>query len=105
MADVLVLFGHRPDIPMKVEPRHLDAIQAACSGKVYYYQSEEEALADGVDAEVLFIWGGSGKMPAPPEYNPGCFCRKSAGRRASLDHCRPQKSDHRGGGGRRTENL
>ena len=63
MADVLVLFGHRPDIPMKVEPRHLDAIQAACSGKVYYYQSEEEALADGVDAEVLFIWGGSGKMP------------------------------------------
>ena len=63
MADVLILFGHRPDIPMTVEQRHLDAIQAACSGKVYYYQTEEEALADGVDAEVLFIWGGSGKMP------------------------------------------
>lgn len=63
MADVLVLFGHRPDIPMTVEQRHLEAIQKACSGKVYYYQSEEEALADGVDAEVLFIWGGSGKMP------------------------------------------
>lgn len=63
MADVLILFGHRPDIPMKVERRHLDAVQAACSGKVYYYQTEEEALADGVDAEVLFLWGGSGRMP------------------------------------------
>ena len=63
MADVLILFGHRPDIPMKVERRHLDAVQAACSGKVYYYQTEEDALADGVDAEVLFLWGGSGRMP------------------------------------------
>lgn len=63
MADVLVLHGNRPDLPMTVEQRHLDAIQAACSGKVYYYKSEEEALKDGIDAEVLFIWGGSGKMP------------------------------------------
>lgn len=63
MADVLVLFGNRPDVPVKVEQRHLDAIQAACSGKVYYYKSEEEALADGVDAEVLYTWCGSGKLP------------------------------------------
>ena len=63
MADILILFGHRPDVPVTIEQRHLDAIRAACSGEVYYYQTEEEALADGVDAEVLFTWGGSGKMP------------------------------------------
>ena len=63
MADVLVLHGNRPDLPMTVEPHHLEMIQKACSGKVYYYKSEEEAIQDGIDAEVLYIWGGSGKMP------------------------------------------
>ena len=63
MADVLVLHGNRPDLPMTVEERHLDMIREVCSGTVYYYKSEEEALKDGVDAEALFIWGGSGKMP------------------------------------------
>lgn len=63
MADVLMLFGHRPDVPVKLEARHLDAVRAACTGPVYNYQSEAEALADGVDAEVLYMWGGSGAMP------------------------------------------
>lgn len=63
MADILVLHGNRPDLPMEVEPRHLDMIREAASGQVYFYKSEEEALQDGIDAEVLFIWGGSGKMP------------------------------------------
>lgn len=63
MADILVLHGNRPDLPMTVQPHHLDMIREAASGKVYYYKSEEEALNDGIDAEVLFIWGGSGKMP------------------------------------------
>lgn len=63
MADVLVLHGNRPDLPMTVEERHLDMIREVCSGTVYYYKSEEEALKDGIDAEALFIWGGSGKMP------------------------------------------
>ena len=63
MTDVLILFGNRPDIPIKIEERHIQAVQAACSGRVYFCKSEEEALRDGVDAEVLFTWGGSGKMP------------------------------------------
>lgn len=63
MTDILVLHGNRPDLPMEVEPRHLDMIREAASGQVYFYKSEEEALQDGIDAEVLFIWGGSGKMP------------------------------------------
>jgi D-2-hydroxyacid dehydrogenase (NADP+) len=63
MADVLVLHGNRPDLPMVVEERHLEMIREICSGKVYYYEREEEALKDGIDAEVLFVWGGSGKMP------------------------------------------
>lgn len=63
MADVLVLHGNRPDLPMTVEEHHLEMIREVCSGRVYYYKSEEEALKDGIDAEVLFIWGGSGKMP------------------------------------------
>lgn len=63
MADVLILFGNRPDLPMKIEERHLEAVRKSCGGNVYYYQSEEEAMADGIDADVLFFWGGSGKMP------------------------------------------
>lgn len=63
MADILVLHGNRPDLPMTVEEHHLDMIRQVCSGKVYFYESEAQALADGVDAEVLFLWGGSGKMP------------------------------------------
>ena len=46
MTDVLILFGNRPDIPMKIEERHIQAVQAACSGRVYFCKSEEEALRD-----------------------------------------------------------
>ncbi len=63
MADVLVLFGNRPDVPVKVEQSHLDSIQEAISGKVYYHKTQEEAIEAGVDAEILFTWGGSGGMP------------------------------------------
>ena len=50
-------------IPMVVTEKHIEEIEKCISGKVYWCGSEEEALEKGYDAEILFIWGGSGKMP------------------------------------------
>ena len=48
---------------MVVTEKHIEEIEKCISGKVYWCGSEEEALEKGYDAEILFIWGGSGKMP------------------------------------------
>ena len=63
MADVLVMYKKSDMIPMVVTEKHIEEIEKCISGKVYWCGSEEEALEKGYDAEILFIWGGSGKMP------------------------------------------
>lgn len=63
MADVLVMYKKSDLIPMVVTEKHIEEIEKCVSGRVYWCGSEEEALQRGYDAEVLFIWGGSGKMP------------------------------------------
>lgn len=63
MADVLVMYKTREDLPMVMTQEYIEQIKSVISGDVYWCLNEEEALEKGIDAEVLFIWGGSGKMP------------------------------------------
>ena len=63
MADVLLLFQKNREVPHAVEERHIEQVKAACTGPVHVYHGEGEAIAAGVDAEVLYMWGGSGVMP------------------------------------------
>ncbi|MDR1816189.1 MAG: D-2-hydroxyacid dehydrogenase [Clostridiales Family XIII bacterium] len=65
MADVLVLYDRSASrvVPMTVLPKHIEQMQASASGKVYWFEKEEDVLAKGIDADVLFIWGGNRKPP------------------------------------------
>lgn len=63
MADVLVMFKKSHLVPMVVTEKHIGQIEKCVSGKVYWCKDEAEALEKGYDAEVLFLWGGSGIMP------------------------------------------
>lgn len=63
MADVLVMFKDSNLVPMVVTEEHIEKIQSCVSGKVYWCRDEAEAFEKGYDAEVLFLWGGSGSMP------------------------------------------
>ena len=70
MADVLVMFKDSDFVPMVVREDHIEKIRQCVSGDVYWCANEQEALENGYDADVLFIWGGSGKMPVD-------YCLKS----------------------------
>lgn len=63
MADVLVMFKDSPYVPMVATQEHIRRMQEKITGKVYWCADEQEALEKKVDAEILFFWGGSGKMP------------------------------------------
>ncbi|MBV7276643.1 D-2-hydroxyacid dehydrogenase [Clostridium sp. PL3] len=63
MADVLVMYKSSDIIPMVVTKEHIDKISNIASGNVYWCGNEEEAFSAKIDTEVLFIWGGSGKVP------------------------------------------
>lgn len=63
MADVLVMYKDSDSVPMIVTEKHIKQIEKCISGKVYWCGNEVEALGKGYDADVLFIWGGSGTMP------------------------------------------
>jgi phosphoglycerate dehydrogenase-like enzyme len=65
MADVLVLFDRNADrvVPMTVLPKHIEEIGRACSGQVYWCETEAEVLEKGIDAEVVFTWAGNRKPP------------------------------------------
>ncbi len=70
MADVLVMHKKNDLIPMVITEKHIKKIKACVSGNVFWCSNEQEALENGYDADVLFLWGGSGKMPEQ-------FCRQS----------------------------
>ena len=64
VSDVMVLFDRSlNNVPVTIRQDHIDQIQKVAKGKVYWYSSEKEALADNVDAEVLFTWVGTGRPP------------------------------------------
>lgn len=67
--DVIVMHANADNMPLKIEERHLEAMRQHADN-VYFYKSEEELLASGTDAEVLFTWGGTGKQPET-------FCKNS----------------------------
>ena len=65
MSDVLVLFDRNlhKNVPMTIKQDHIDQVRQAAKGNVYWCETEAEALEQGIDAEVLFTWGGTGRMP------------------------------------------
>ena len=63
MANVLVMYKESDLIPMVATENHIRQIEKCISGEVYWCRNEAEALEKGYDADVLFIWGGSGAMP------------------------------------------
>lgn len=70
MADILVMFKENPHVPMVITQEHINQIQECTGGRVYWCEDEKEALEKQIDAEVLFLWGGSGEMPVE-------YCMKS----------------------------
>ena len=74
MADVVIIFKTGNPVPMILTQEHQKQIENSISGKVFWYGTEEEALKDNADGEVLFLWGGNEtntyKMPA-------AYCRSS----------------------------
>lgn len=61
--DVIVLHPNaQPDHPLKILPHHLKQIEEHAD-HVWYFRTETDLLSSGIDAEVLFTWGGTGKMP------------------------------------------
>lgn len=70
MADVLVMYKKLDMLPVVMTEEYIAKIRECVSGKVYWCANEQEALQKGYDAEVLFIWGGSGTMPEQ-------FCNQS----------------------------
>jgi D-2-hydroxyacid dehydrogenase (NADP+) len=64
MADVVFLFKPSAKVPFFFQDTHIRQIEAACGGRVWRFETEEELLRSGVFAEILFTWGGTGEMPA-----------------------------------------
>lgn len=67
--DVIVMHANSDKMPLKIQDKHLELMRQHADN-VYYFKNEEELLASGVDAEVLFAWGGTGKQPET-------FCNQS----------------------------
>lgn len=68
--DIIVLHPNaQPNHPLKIQPRHLELMREHADN-VWYFKTEDELLASGVDAEILFTWGGTGTMPET-------FCTRS----------------------------
>ena len=63
MADVLILYDKNESTPMEILDRHIEEVRKATDGQVFRCFTEEQALSGGIDAEILYTWGGSGKLP------------------------------------------
>lgn len=63
MADILVLFERDEKVNLTILPQHIEKMKQAAEGDVFWYKQEEEVLADSIDAEILFFWGGTRKPP------------------------------------------
>lgn len=58
MPNIAILYQTTPATPMVLEDRHIDMIRAHDpAGCVLRCETEEELLASGFDADVLFSWG------------------------------------------------
>lgn len=60
--DIVVMYKTSEKVPIVVTQEHID-IMKKHADKVHWFETEEELLASGVDAEVIFCWGGTGTPP------------------------------------------
>ena len=67
--DVVVMFKTSDKVPMIITQEHIDTMKKHADN-VHWFQTEEDLLASGVDAEAIFCWGGT---PPVPE----AFCSQS----------------------------
>ncbi|MDR1246664.1 MAG: D-2-hydroxyacid dehydrogenase [Clostridiales Family XIII bacterium] len=63
MANVVFLFKPTPKAPLVFSDRQFEQIAEAAGGEVRRFETEDELIASGVQAEILYTWGGSGDMP------------------------------------------
>lgn len=63
MANVVFLFKPSLKLPFYFTDAHMEQIANACGGKVWRFETEEELLKSGIQAEILYSWGGTGEMP------------------------------------------
>jgi len=71
MPDIAIIYQPNGPHPMVLEQRHVDEIIAHNrAGEVRWYKTEEEAVADTFDAEILITWGRD---------TPDAFCDKQKG--------------------------
>jgi D-2-hydroxyacid dehydrogenase (NADP+) len=63
MANVVFLFKPSSKVPFYFTDEHMNQIAEACGGEVHRFETEDELLASGINAEILYTWGGTGEMP------------------------------------------
>ena len=61
--DIVVMYKVSEKVPLNITQEHIDIIKKYADN-VHWFETEEELLASGVDAEAIFCWGGpNGKPP------------------------------------------
>ena len=63
MANVVFLFKPSSHVPFNFTKEQMNQISEACGGEVYRFETEDELLESGINAEILYTWGGTGEMP------------------------------------------
>ena len=63
MPDVVFLFKPSIKVPCVFADAHFRQIKEISGGEVYRFETEEELIESGIEAEILFTWGGTGVMP------------------------------------------
>jgi len=63
MPDIVFLFMQSKTVPIVFTDAHFARIKEVSGGEVYRFETEEELLKSGIEAEILFTWGGTGVMP------------------------------------------
>ena len=63
MADLMVMYDKHPLIPMPLTQEHIESMRRCISGRLFWCGDESACIKRGYDAEILFLWGGSGPLP------------------------------------------
>lgn len=68
--DIIVMYKPSDHVPLVITKQHIDTIKKHADN-VHWFETEDELLASGVDAEVIFCWCGTSGSP------PEAFCGTS----------------------------
>lgn len=63
MANIVFLFKPSNHVPFYFTDKHFKQMAEAAGGEVFRFETEEELLASGKQAEIIACWGGTGKQP------------------------------------------